>query len=32
VLGILYPRELAEGKYLDITDFGGWREYWATKA
>ncbi len=32
VLGILYPRELAEGKQLDITEFGGWREYWATKA
>ena len=31
VFGILYPRDLAEGKYPDITEFGGWREYWASK-
>ncbi|MBI1256177.1 MAG: hypothetical protein GC204_01780 [Chloroflexi bacterium] len=31
VFGILYPRELAEGKHLDITEFGGWREYWGSK-
>ena len=27
VLGILYPRELAEGVHRDISGFGGWREY-----
>jgi gamma-glutamylcyclotransferase (GGCT)/AIG2-like uncharacterized protein YtfP len=31
VYGILYPRELAEGRYPDITDFGGWRAYWESK-
>jgi gamma-glutamylcyclotransferase (GGCT)/AIG2-like uncharacterized protein YtfP len=25
--GILFPRELAEGKHRDISEFGGWREY-----
>jgi hypothetical protein len=30
VCGILYPRHLAEGKYPDITEFGGWRAYWAS--
>jgi AGZA family xanthine/uracil permease-like MFS transporter len=25
--GILYPRELAEGQYRDISEFGGWRAY-----
>lgn len=25
--GILYPRELAEGKHRDISEFGGWRAY-----
>ena len=25
--GILYPRELAEGKYPDISAHGGWRAY-----
>ncbi|MFN8524597.1 MAG: gamma-glutamylcyclotransferase [Chloroflexota bacterium] len=25
--GILYPRELAEGRYRDISEFGGWRAY-----
>lgn len=28
VLGILYPRPLAEGKYPDITVYGGWQAYW----
>lgn len=27
VYGILYPRELAEGQFPDITDYGGWRAY-----
>jgi len=27
VPAILYPRELAEGHHLDISDFGGWRRY-----
>ena len=31
VYGILYPRELAEGVYPEITSFGGWRAYWASK-
>ncbi len=31
VPGILYPREMAEGKHRDIGEFGGWREYWAAK-
>jgi gamma-glutamylcyclotransferase (GGCT)/AIG2-like uncharacterized protein YtfP len=31
VYGILYPRELAEGKHPDITEFGGWRAYMASK-
>ncbi len=30
VNGILYPRELAEGKYPDISEFGDWRAYMAT--
>ncbi len=29
--GILFPREMAEGIHRDITEFGGWREYWATR-
>ncbi len=32
VYGILYPRELAEGKYPDISEHGGWREYMQSKA
>lgn len=32
VYGILYPRHLAEGKHPDISEYGGWRAYWATKA
>lgn len=28
VLGILYPRELAEGKQRDISAYGDWRAYW----
>jgi len=31
VYGILYPRELAEGHYPDITSFGGWRAYMDSK-
>ncbi|MBX3085976.1 MAG: gamma-glutamylcyclotransferase [Anaerolineae bacterium] len=31
VYGILYPRELADGHYPEITQYGGWRAYWATK-
>lgn len=27
VPGILYPREMAEGHHLDISEFGGWRAY-----
>ncbi len=27
VNGILYPRELAETKFKDISEFGGWRAY-----
>ena len=27
VWGILYPRKLAEGRYPDISSYGGWREY-----
>jgi gamma-glutamylcyclotransferase (GGCT)/AIG2-like uncharacterized protein YtfP len=29
--GILYPREMAEGRHRDISDFGGWRSYQATR-
>jgi hypothetical protein len=29
--GILYPRELAEGHHRDITEYGGWRAYWASR-
>jgi gamma-glutamylcyclotransferase (GGCT)/AIG2-like uncharacterized protein YtfP len=29
-LGILFPRELAEGKHRDISEFGDWRAYMAT--
>ncbi|MBI1278453.1 MAG: gamma-glutamylcyclotransferase [Anaerolineaceae bacterium] len=31
VYGILYPRELAEGHYPEITAFGGWRAYMDSK-
>jgi len=27
VYGILYPRDLAEGPYPDISTHGGWRQY-----
>ncbi len=27
VLGILYPREMAEGIHRDISEYGGWRRY-----
>jgi gamma-glutamylcyclotransferase (GGCT)/AIG2-like uncharacterized protein YtfP len=30
--GILYPRELAEGKHPDISAHGGWRAYLAATA
>jgi gamma-glutamylcyclotransferase (GGCT)/AIG2-like uncharacterized protein YtfP len=29
--GILYPRELAEGRQRDISEYGGWRAYWAAR-
>jgi len=32
VLGILYPREQAQDTHRDISTFGGWREYTATRA
>jgi len=32
VPGILFPREMAEGHHRDISDFGGWREYWASRS
>ncbi len=31
VLGILYPRELAEGKHRDISHHGDWRRYIAAR-
>ena len=31
VPGILYPRQLAEGQYQDISSFGGWRPYLASQ-
>jgi gamma-glutamylaminecyclotransferase len=30
VPGILFPRHLAEG-HRDISEFGGWRAYWASR-
>jgi gamma-glutamylcyclotransferase (GGCT)/AIG2-like uncharacterized protein YtfP len=27
IFGILYPRELAEGRHRDISDYGDWRAY-----
>jgi gamma-glutamylcyclotransferase (GGCT)/AIG2-like uncharacterized protein YtfP len=30
--GILYPRELAEGHYRDISEYGDWRAYLAASA
>ena len=32
VWGILYPRELAEGRHRDISFYGGWRAYRAAYA
>ena len=32
VFGILYPRGLAEGHQRDISDFGDWRAYLASRA
>jgi gamma-glutamylcyclotransferase (GGCT)/AIG2-like uncharacterized protein YtfP len=29
--GILFPRELAEGRHAEISRFGGWREYMAAR-
>jgi gamma-glutamylcyclotransferase (GGCT)/AIG2-like uncharacterized protein YtfP len=29
--GILFPREQAEGKHREITEFGGWRAYIVAK-
>jgi gamma-glutamylcyclotransferase (GGCT)/AIG2-like uncharacterized protein YtfP len=31
VWGILFPREMAEGKHREITEFGDWRSYWAAR-
>ena len=32
VPGILFPRAIAEGGgHREITEFGGWREYWAAR-
>jgi hypothetical protein len=31
VCGILYPRELAEGRHRDISSYGCWRIYIATQ-
>jgi AGZA family xanthine/uracil permease-like MFS transporter len=31
VPGILYPRELAEGRHPDISAYGSWRAYMAAK-
>jgi gamma-glutamylcyclotransferase (GGCT)/AIG2-like uncharacterized protein YtfP len=30
--GILYPRALAEHFHRDISEHGGWRQYWAARA
>lgn len=30
--GMLYPRELAERTHRDISEHGGWRQYWAARA
>jgi gamma-glutamylcyclotransferase (GGCT)/AIG2-like uncharacterized protein YtfP len=27
ISGILYPRELAEGRHRDISEYGDWRAY-----
>jgi gamma-glutamylcyclotransferase (GGCT)/AIG2-like uncharacterized protein YtfP len=29
--GILYPRALAETRHRDISEYGGWRAYWAAR-
>jgi gamma-glutamylcyclotransferase (GGCT)/AIG2-like uncharacterized protein YtfP len=31
VQGILYPRALAEGRHRDISEFGDWRAYMASR-
>lgn len=31
VFGILYPRELAEGRHRDISEYGDWRAYAAAQ-
>lgn len=30
--GILFPREIAEARHRDISEFGGWRNYIAARA
>ena len=30
--GILYPRELAEGRHRDISEYGDWRAYQAARS
>ncbi len=32
VPGILFPRDMAEGIHRDISAFGGWRAYWASRS
>jgi gamma-glutamylcyclotransferase (GGCT)/AIG2-like uncharacterized protein YtfP len=32
VPGILFPRDMAEGKHRDISAFGGWRAYIASQS
>jgi hypothetical protein len=31
VEGILYPRELAEGRHREISSYGGWKAYLASR-
>ena len=31
IAGILYPRELAEGRHRDISEYGDWRAYMAAR-
>lgn len=31
VWGILFPRELAEGRHREISEFGDWRAYWTQR-
>ena len=32
VQAVLYPRELAEGRHRDISEYGGWRAYMERKS